>query len=147
MYLVRKLKPRRVQRIACRKRAIKASLVAQRLKRLPPMLETQVQSQGWEDPLEKEMITLSSILAWRIPWTVKPGRLQSMGSHRVRYDWSNLAAATRQNQMPNSLEIRTIRITLGCAKPSFLRKPAIKLVGLFENPYLFWVEQRGGNKH
>ena len=63
------------------------SLVAQRLKRLPPMWETQVQSLGWEDPLEKEMVNHSSILAWRIPWTEKPGRLQSMGSQRLRHDW------------------------------------------------------------
>ena len=57
-----------------------ASLVAQRLKHLPEMRETQVQSLGREDPLEKEMATHSSILAWRIPWTEKPDRLQSMGS-------------------------------------------------------------------
>ena len=55
-----------------------ASLVAQRLKCLPPMRETQVQSLGWDDPLEKEMVNYSSILAWRIPWTEEPGRL--MGS-------------------------------------------------------------------
>ena len=55
--------------------------MAQRLKRLPPMWETRVRSLGWEDPLEKEMVTHSSVLAWRIPWTEKPGRLQSMGSH------------------------------------------------------------------
>ena len=52
-----------------------ASLVAQRIKRLPAMQETQVQSLGWEDPLEKEMATHSSILAWRIPWTEEPGGL------------------------------------------------------------------------
>ena len=56
-----------------------ASLVAQRLKRLPPMPETRVQSLGGEDSLEKEMVTHSSILAWRIQWTEKPGRLQSTG--------------------------------------------------------------------
>ena len=63
-----------------------ASLVAQRLKPLPPMWETRVRSLSREDPLEKEMVTHSSILAWRIPWTEKPGRLQSMGSQRVRHD-------------------------------------------------------------
>ena len=63
-----------------------ASLVAQRLKRLPPMRETWVRSLGWEDPLEKEMAIHSSILAWRIPWTEKPSRLQSMGSQRVGHD-------------------------------------------------------------
>ena len=54
--------------------ALMSSLVAQRLKCLPPRRETQVRSLGWEDPLEKEMVTHSSILAWRIPWTEKPGR-------------------------------------------------------------------------
>ena len=56
------------------------SLVAQMVKHLPTMRETQVQSLGQEDLLEKEMATHSSILAWRIPWTVEPGRLQSVGS-------------------------------------------------------------------
>ena len=48
--------------------------------------ETRVGSLGWEDPLEKEMATHSSSLAWKIPWTEEPGRLQSMGSQRVRHD-------------------------------------------------------------
>ena len=60
--------------------------MAQRLKRLPAMQETWVQSLGREDPLEKEMATHSSILAWRIPWTEEPGGLQSMGSQRVTHD-------------------------------------------------------------
>ena len=63
-----------------------ASLVAQRVKRLPAMQETWVRSLGQEDPLEKEMATHSSTLAWNIPWTEKPGRLQSMGSQRVGHD-------------------------------------------------------------
>ena len=63
-----------------------ASLVAQRLKRLPGMRETQVRSLGWEDPLEKEMAAHSSTLAWRIPWREEPGGLQSMGSQRVGHD-------------------------------------------------------------
>ena len=63
-----------------------ASLVAQWVKRLPTMRETWVQSLGWEDSLEKEMATHSSTLAWKSPWTEKPGRLQSMGSQRVRHD-------------------------------------------------------------
>ena len=63
-----------------------ASLVAQRLNRLPIMRETWVQSLGREDSLEKEMATHSSILAWRIPWMEKPGGLQSTGSQRVRQD-------------------------------------------------------------
>ena len=63
-----------------------ASLVAQMVKIPPEILETWVQSLGWEDPLEKGMATHSSILAWRIPWTEESGRLQSMGSQRVRHD-------------------------------------------------------------
>ena len=62
------------------------SLVAQTVKHLPTMWETQVRSLGQEDPLEKEMATHSSTLAWKIPWMEKPGRLQSMGSQRVGHD-------------------------------------------------------------
>ena len=61
-------------------------LVAQTVKRLPAMWETQVGSLGQEDPLKKEMATHSSILAWKIPWTEEPGRLQSMGSQKVGQD-------------------------------------------------------------
>ena len=61
-------------------------LVAQRVKRLPAVQETWVRSLGWEDLLEKEMATHSSTLAWKIPWTEKSGRLQSMGLQRVRHD-------------------------------------------------------------
>ena len=57
------------------------------LKRLPAMQETWVRSLGWEDPLEKEMATHSSILAWEIPWMVKSAGLQSTGSQRVRHNW------------------------------------------------------------
>ena len=62
------------------------SLVAQMVKHLPTMQETQIQSLGREDLLEKEMSTHSSILAWKIPWTEEPGGLQSMGLQRVRHD-------------------------------------------------------------
>ena len=60
--------------------------MAQRLKRLPAMRETWVRSLGPEDPLEKEMATLSNILAWRTPWTEELAGLQSMGSERVGYN-------------------------------------------------------------
>ena len=63
-----------------------ASLVTQTVKNLPAMQEHQVRSLGWEDPLEEGMSTHSSILVWRIPWTEEPGRLQSIGLHRVRHD-------------------------------------------------------------
>ena len=62
------------------------SLVAQTVKHLLTMQETRVQSLGQEDALEKEMTTHSSTLAWKIPWMEEPGRLQTMGSQRVRHD-------------------------------------------------------------
>ena len=65
-----------------------ASVVAQMVKNLRAMPEIWVWSLSREDPLEKEMATHSSILAWRIPWTEEPGRLQSMGSQRVGYNWA-----------------------------------------------------------
>ena len=60
--------------------------MVQMVKHLPTIQETRVQSLGREDLLEKEMATHSSTLAWKIPWTEKPGRLQSMGSQRVGHD-------------------------------------------------------------
>ena len=63
-----------------------ASLVAQKVKNLPAVQETQVQSLDQKDPLEKGMATHSSILAWRIPWTEEPGGLQSIGLQRVGHD-------------------------------------------------------------
>ena len=60
--------------------------VAQMVKNPPAMQETQVQSLSWDDPLEKEMTTHSSVLAWEIPWTEEPGELESTESQRVRHD-------------------------------------------------------------
>ena len=65
---------------------LQVSLVGQSVKNLPAVQETWVRSLGWEDPLEKEMETHSSILAWKISWTEEPGGLQSMGSKRVGHD-------------------------------------------------------------
>ena len=64
-------------------------LVAQMVKNLPVMQETQVWSWGWEDPLEKAMAIHSNVLVWRITWTEEPGGLQSMGLQRVRHDWAS----------------------------------------------------------
>jgi len=64
----------------------RASLVAQRVKNLPAVQETRIRSLGQEDPREKAMVTHSRILAWRIPWTEKPGGLQSMGSQTAGHD-------------------------------------------------------------
>ena len=61
-------------------------MVAQTVKRLSTMRETQVRSLGWEDPLEKKMAIHSRTIAWKIPWTEEPGRLQPMGSQRVGHD-------------------------------------------------------------
>ena len=60
--------------------------MAQMVKHLPAMWETWVRSLGWEGPLEKEMATHSSTLAWKIPWTEEPGRIQSTGSQRIGHD-------------------------------------------------------------
>ena len=70
-------------------RPIRASLLAQMVKRLSAMRETWVRSLGWEDLLEKEMATHSSVLAWRIPRMEEPSGLQSMGSQRVGHDWAS----------------------------------------------------------
>ena len=75
-----------------------ASLVAQTVKRLPTVRETRVRSLSQEDPLEKEMATHSSTLAWKLPWTEEPGRLQSMGSQRVGRNW----ATSLQHRVPAS---------------------------------------------
>ena len=74
-------------------------IVAQSVKNLPVMQETCVRSLGREDPLEKGMATHSSVLAWRIPWTEEPGRLQSMGSYRVRHE-----LATKPPLLPKTTE-------------------------------------------
>ena len=66
--------------------SIWASLVAQMVKNLSAMQETWVRSLGWKDPLEKEMASHSSIVAWRIPWTEESGRLQSVGKHRAGHN-------------------------------------------------------------
>ena len=66
--------------------------MAQTVKRLSTMWETQVRSLGREDPLEKEMAIHSSTIAWKIPWTEEPGRLQSMGLQRVGHDLTSYRA-------------------------------------------------------
>ena len=76
------------ERLALTTTVCVAYLVAQEVKHLPARRETRVQCLGREDPLEKEMATHSSTLAWKIPWTEEPARLQSMGSQRVRHDWA-----------------------------------------------------------
>ena len=83
------------------------SLVAQTVKRLSTMQETWVRSLGREDPLEKEMAIHSSTIAWKIPWTEEPSKLQSMGLQRVGHDWAtSLTQAfkvNRTNDLPEHM--------------------------------------------
>ena len=79
------------------------------VKCLPAMQETWVQSLGWEDPLEKEMATHSSTHVWKIPWMEKPGGLQSMGSQRVRHDWTTSLSFFDSESLN---KVRTLQLTL-----------------------------------
>ena len=99
------------------------SLVAQTVKHLPAMWETQVQSLGQEDPMEKEMATHSSTLAWKIPWIEEPCRLQSLGLQRVRHDCvTSLTRVTRYTiyccvSSVLSHSVATLCNPLGCSPP------------------------------
>ena len=108
------------------------SLVAQMVKRLPAMRETWVQSLGQEDPLEKETATHSSTLAWKIPWTEEPGRLQSMGSQRVGHDW----ATSRMHYGLNSEKIlrRPNMVPANIANGTQL----LQSKGITNNPFKKW---------
>ena len=110
------------------------SLVAQMVKCLPTMQETQVQSLGQEDFLEKEMATHSSTLAWKILWKEKPGRLQSMGSQRVGHDWATLLS-TFMKQVSGSWRNHFI---------SFLAANLNSLEHIVRNHSLWW-EVHGGS--
>ena len=80
-----------------------ASLVAQTVKNLPKMQETLIRSPGWEDSMEKGMATHSSIIAWRIPWTEVPSRLQYLGSQRIRHSGTTNTSNTWPLCSPNQL--------------------------------------------
>ena len=82
-----------------------ASLVAQRAKNLPTMQDAQVQSLGQEDPMEKEKATHFRILAWEIPWTEEPDRLQSMGMQKVGHDWKTNTYRDFQDDKMNALSL------------------------------------------
>ena len=84
--VIRRLLQDRLDKVCLEKG--RASLLAQLVKNLPIVLETWVRSLGWEDPLEKEMTTHFSIIAWKIPWTEEPSALQSMGLQRIGHDCS-----------------------------------------------------------
>ena len=91
-----------------------SSLVVQSIKSLPAMQEPRVQSLGQEDPLEKEMATHSSILAWRIPWTKEPGRLQSMGSQ----EWTRLSDYTTTTRHSACTETHQCSLGLSLQTPA-----------------------------
>ena len=76
-------------------------LMAQMVKNLLAVQETEVQYLGWKDPLEKRIATKSSILAWRIPWTEEPGGQESMGSQRVGHDWMTNRTTETPSRLPN----------------------------------------------
>ena len=105
-----------------------SSLMAQTEKHLPTVRETRVWSLGWEAPLEKEMATHSSTLAWKIPWMEEPGGLQSVGSQRVRHDWAtSLSVFTfmhwRRKRQPSVLAWRIPGT--GEPRPNFPRFTAV----------------------
>ena len=111
------------------------------VKRLPAMWETQVQSLGWEDPLEKEMATHSSILAWKISW-MEPGRLQSMGSQRVKHDWvtslhfKHLLISWLQSPSAVILEPQNVKsVTVSIVSPCICHE----VMGLNATILVFWM--------
>ena len=112
-----------------------ASLVAQMVKNMPAMQETQVQSLGGEDPLEKGMATHSSILAWRIPRTEEPGGLQSIGSQRVRHDWETHTHKDKIHTKFQSL-IQNKNVKLWCRSSPFCRELVYAARGNWEHPAL-----------
>ena len=116
-----------------------ASLVAQTLNNMPAMQETQVQSLGWEYLLKKETASHSSILAWRIPWTEEPGRLQSMESQRVGHDWTtNTSGSVVKNLPANTGDSSSIPGLLGSLDKELTTHSSIP-------PWeIMWTEDPGG---
>ena len=107
-------------------------------KHLSTMRETQVWALGWEDPLEKEMAIHSSTVAWKIPWTEKPGRLQSMGSQRVGHDWASSLSLWRlklpskvYQSWTSSCRVNTVCLELSLLLYVFLKN--YNILSLFFN--------------
>ena len=101
---------------------LRTSLVAQTVKCLSTMWETQVRPLGREDPLEKEIATHSSTLTWRIPWREEPGRLQLMGSQRVGHDW----ATSLTHSLIESRSHNYWALVAQLLKPTCPRTPALQ---------------------
>ena len=105
------------------------------------MQETQVRSLGWEDPLEKEMTTHSSTLAWRSPWREEPGRLQSTGSQRVRHDWATsfLHFTEQRTSFPWQVLLKLFQ-AICCPQPSHKRDCGWRF---FRHEWHMWVSPTG----
>ena len=120
------------------------SLVAQTVKRLSTMRETWVWSLGREDPLEKEVAIHSSTLAWKIPWTEEPGRLQSMGSQRVRHDWVTSLSPSGQLSVSSAFSFLALMINVWSYKiiwQNFQSKLRIKLINIMGDiDWLKWCK-------
>ena len=125
--------------------------MAQIVKNLPAMQETRFRSLGQEDPLEKEMATHSSVLAWRIPWTEEPGRLQSMGSQRVSHDLATslsflsffsvivlIGSDAEGNCMPIAAA-KSLQLCLTQCGPIDGRPPGSVVPGILQARTLEWV--------
>ena len=106
-------------------------------------LQFWVRSLGQEDPLEKEMATHSSILAWKIPWTEEPGRLQSMGSQRVGHDWATLLYLSWQHFFPKTAFFRLRMLPLFLVCWDFYHKWRLKFIknsfSMYEDDHIFFL--------
>ena len=111
------------------------------VKRLLTVRETWVQYLGWEDLLEKEMAIHSSILAWKIPWTEKPGRLESMGSHKVGHDWMTSLSLFffKLNIVYTWVLSEVAQLCLTLCNPMHCSLPASSLHGILQVRILEWV--------
>ena len=113
--------------------------MTQMVKRLPAMWETQVQSLGWEDLLEKEMATHSSILAWKIPWTEEPGRLLSMGSQRLGHN--RAASLSLSHPYTTSLRAMTVLFLTKSTFKIIVKNIKSELTFLLLGGLLWWLSQ------
>ena len=114
------------------------SLVAQMVKHLSTMQETWVRSLGQEDPVEKEMAIHSSTIAWKIPWTEEPGRLQSMGSQRVRHHWATSLHLTRRTFVGKVISL--LLTMLSRLVITFLPRSKRLLISWLQSPFAVILE-------
>ena len=103
------------------------------------MRETWVWSLGWEDPQEKEMAAHSSIVAWKIPWTEEPGRLQSMGLQRVRHDWVTEQNWTEVTLFLNEWMDEVAQFCPTLCNPMDCSLPRSSIHGIFQARILAWI--------